>query len=95
MRDLFGRSRLAVEHRVEHLEAVDAALAAALGNYFAGRSLVADEMVAPHVVFGDDVGELLLVEEVEVLERVIVGADWTRGPLPNAPHALSARRSTA
>lgn len=85
VRDLFGRSRLAVERRVEQLNEVDAALAAALGNYFAGPSLVAEEMVAPHFVFGVDVGELLLVDGVEVLERVIVGADWTRGPLPNTP----------
>jgi hypothetical protein len=84
VRDLFGRSRLAVERRVEQLDAVDAALAAALGTYFAGASLVAEEMVAPQFVFGVDVGELLLIDDVEVLERVIVGADWTRGPLPNA-----------
>ena len=85
VRDLFGRSRLAVEHRVEQLDAVDAALSAALGTYFAGPSLVADEMVASHVVFGVDPGELLLVDGVEVLERVLIGADWTRGPLPNEP----------
>ncbi|MSP59559.1 MAG: hypothetical protein EXR72_04310 [Myxococcales bacterium] len=85
VRDLFGRSRLAVEHRIEQLDAVDAALAGTLGTYFAGPSLVADEMVAPHVVFGVDAGELLLVDGIEVIARVLLGADWTRGPLPNAP----------
>lgn len=83
VRDLFGRSRLAVEHRVERVGVVDTALAAALGAYWAGPTLVGDEMVAPQFVFGVDVGELLLVDGIEVVERVIVGADWTRGPLPN------------
>jgi len=84
VRDLLGRSRLVVEHRIESLDAVDTKLAAELGAYFAGPSLVADEMVAPEIVFGVDDRELLVLNDVEVLERVLIGADWTRGPLPNA-----------
>jgi hypothetical protein len=85
VRDLFGRSRLAVEHRVADLEPVEMTLATALGRYFGGPSLVADEMLAPHVVFGVDASELLLIDDVEVLERVLIGAEWTRRPLPNEP----------
>ena len=83
VRDLFGRCRLAVELRVESLRTVDAELEAGLGAYFAGPALVGEEMLAADLVFGVAATELRRCDGVEVVERVVIGAEWTRGALPN------------
>lgn len=85
IRDLRGQLRALWEARPEAalLAALDAALRERLGAYWAGPSLVADDLLAPKALLeGED---MLERDGVRVLERTVTEADWTRGPLHNEP----------
>lgn len=84
VRDLFGRLRLAIERRPEDpraLAELEAQFAAAAGAFVGGRTLIGAEMLAPDAVF--ESSDVYTVDGVAVLERMSMGADWTRQPLPN------------
>lgn len=81
IRDLYGRIRLAVQHRTDALDVLVAQLATVTGRYHAGAALIEGEMFASPAVFGSP--DRYQLGGVDVLERGLIGADWTRAPLPN------------
>ncbi|MEW6282497.1 MAG: P-loop NTPase [Candidatus Eremiobacterota bacterium] len=82
VRDLYGRIRLAVDDEAGYpLPSPEALkeLHAALGAFSAGAEsllLVKSEMLAPDMIFESP--DLVRGENVSLLERGIVGADWGR-----------------
>lgn len=81
-RDFYGRVRLVVQHRTDLLDALAERMAMLTGRYHGGPVLVESEMVAPATIFQSP--DLYKLGGVDVLERGLIGADWTRAPLPNA-----------
>lgn len=85
VRDLRGRLRLVIEKRPSDQQAARAVLqerlVTAAGSFFGGEPLWGDEMLAPDAIF--KALDLCKVGGVSVLERTVLGADWTRPPLAN------------
>jgi hypothetical protein len=87
IRDLRGRLRLAIEKRPQDEKALSnlqPKLDEAAGRFAGGKVLVREELLAPEAVFGAADQYLDRDSGVYVLERTMMGADWTRSPLPNA-----------
>ena len=83
VRDLVGRIRLAVQRApiAPIATALEKRLQDAAGPFFASGILIGDEMLMASLVFeSPDAYEL---DGVTVVERLAVGAEWTRPPLPN------------
>lgn len=84
VRDLLGRIRLAFEHALVLPADIEGELREAAGPFFVPEVLIQTEMLAPDAVFSSP--DLIRVSEVppiDLLERVVMGADWSRVPLPN------------
>lgn len=85
VRDLRGRLRLAIQHRPSDpgpLAQLETRLAAAAGPFAAAGLLVGTDMLAPEALFESE--DLYTVHGVPLLERMAMGADWTRKPLPTS-----------
>ena len=86
VRDLFGRIRVAFENEFELPLEVEDELRQATGAYFAPGALSAPSMLAPKLVFDStDARPGVSSPRVEVIDRVVTGAEWQRAPLPNLP----------
>jgi len=84
VRDLFGRLRAVVEKEPTNTDALSAwneRLQSATGSYFAGPPMIGTQMVAPDAVFKSP--DCFDVGGVKLLERGVMGAEWTRAELPN------------
>jgi hypothetical protein len=82
VRDLMGRLRLAMDRCPANLDAFFESLRDAAGPFFGEGVLEKDSMIAPKAVFEspdlvDSGGRVWL------LERVVTGAEFGRGPLPS------------
>ncbi len=84
VRDLRGRLRMVVENRPAPpvtLANLQQRLTDTAGPFAGGDPLFGQDLIAPDAIFRS--ADLYRVKGVSVLERVAMGADWTRPPLPN------------
>ncbi|MFO0572846.1 MAG: hypothetical protein U1A78_02515 [Polyangia bacterium] len=92
VRDLRGRMRLVLERspeRPEALAALQARLDEAAGPFAGGPPLVAADLLAPEAVLrSPDLHVVPGCSRVQLLERTVTGADWTRPPLPDAAPSI-------
>mgnify|MGYP003374635163 CR=1 FL=1 len=90
IRDIWGRLSLALEDAPPEkagdltLAEMEKSLQAATGPYYGGEALLKADMFAPDLVFGSpDLRRCREHDRLYFLERVVVGADWQRSPLPD------------
>ena len=81
VRDLRGRLRLALERPPRDQKAVERLLHESAGAFAADGLLIGTEMLLPDAVFNSP--DVHHQGGVAVLERVAMGAEWTRRPLRN------------
>lgn len=87
LRDMRGRLRLVLEKApasAEALAGLQARLDLAAGRFSAGPALLGPDLAVAEALFeSQDLQDVPGVPGIKLLERVVTGADWLRGPLPN------------